>query len=139
MAVVESQRSQGDLDVIIKAKELAKHTLQVTQNEKYFPKRYRFTIANKLVDKAFDIFILLYEANEIYPQTVDEWKMRRTYQRRAMAYCRSLIAVVDICKDMFGLPSNKVAYWAKLTFEVRNKTAAWLKSDNNRFKEKFNK
>lgn len=39
MAVRANERSQGDLDVIIKAKQMAVHTVEVTNNTNYFPKR----------------------------------------------------------------------------------------------------
>lgn len=135
MSVRANERRQGDLDVIIKAKELAVHTIRTTNNEKYFPKRYRLTIADRMVGKAIDIFTLLYEANEIYPRSREELKMRQLNQRKAMAYCRSLIAMVDICEQTFNLPPNKVSYWARLTFEVRTKTVAWFNADRERFKD----
>lgn len=93
MSVRANERNQGELTVIIKAKEMAAHTLRITNNEKNFPKRYRLTLTNKIVDKAFDIYTLLYEANELYPHNAAELEMRQNKQRQAMAYCRSLMAM----------------------------------------------
>lgn len=59
------ERTQGDLTVIVKAKEMCIHTLKVTNNEKYFPKRYRLSVVNKMHDKAFEIIACLIEANDI--------------------------------------------------------------------------
>lgn len=132
--VKKKDRHEGELDVIIKAKELAQHTIRTTNNDKYFPKRYRLTIVDRMVEKAVDIFTLLYEANEIYPRNAQERTLRQMNQRKAMAYCRSLIALVDICKELFGLPDDKVRYWSGLTFAVRNQTVAWFNKDLERFK-----
>ena len=131
------ERTQGDLTVIVKAKEMCIHTLKVTNNEKYFPKRYRLSVVNKMHDKAFEIVACLIEASEIFPKTKEEYLFRRTKQRQAMAYCRSLMTLIDISKEMFSLGYDKASYWAKLVFEVRILTAAWLKKDEERFIEKF--
>lgn len=137
MSVRANERNQGELTVIIKAKEMAAHTLRITNNEKNFPKRYRLTLTNKIVDKAFDIYTLLYEANELYPHNAAELEMRQNKQRQAMAYCRSLMAMIDIAKETFDISTDKVAYWAKLIFEVRTLAAAWFKKDADRFKNQF--
>lgn len=107
MAVRANERSQGDLDVIIKAKQMAVHTVEVTNNTNYFPKRYRLTITDKIVNKAFEIFTLLYEANEIYPRNKKEFEERQRNQRKAMACCRTLIAMIDISKILFAFPEIK--------------------------------
>lgn len=128
---------RGDLTVIVKAKEMVIYTLRITNNEKNFPKRYRLSVVNKIQDKAFEIVTCLIEANEIYPRTKAELQYRQMRQRQAMAYCRSLMAMVDICKELFSLSSDKVAFWAKSVFEVRTLTAAWFRKDEERFKNKF--
>jgi len=137
MSVRTGERTQGDLAVIVKAKEMVIYTLRITNNEKNFPKRYRLSVVNKIQDKAFEIVTCLIEANEIYPRTKAELQYRQMRQRQAMAYCRSLMAMVDICKELFSLSSDKVAFWAKSVFEVRTLTAAWFKKDEERFKDKF--
>lgn len=135
MSVRVNERNHGDLTVIIKAKELASYTLKVTANEKYFPKRYRLTLTDKITGKAFDIFTLLYEANEIYPTSKMEYQQRQLNQRKAMAYCRSMEALIDIAKEAFNIPVRKCEYWTKLIFNVRNLIASWYKKDRERFGE----
>lgn len=124
MSVRANERNQGELTIIVKAKEMAAH-------------RYRLTLTNKIVDKAFEIYTLLYEANEIYPHNGRELEMRQNKQRQAMAYCRSMMAMIDIAKETFNLSADKVAYWAKMIFEVRSLAAAWARKDADRFKDKF--
>jgi uncharacterized Fe-S center protein len=137
MSVRVSERSQGDLDVIVKAKQMAVHTAETTNNTNYFPKRYRLTITDKIVDKSFEIFTLLYEANEIYPRNKRDFEERQRNQRRAMACCRMLVAMIDVSKTLFHLPADKVSYWTKLVVEVRYMTAAWYKKELDRFGKQF--
>jgi hypothetical protein len=134
MSVMAAKRSEGTLDVIIKAKELCIHTIKITHNEKVFPKRYRFSITEKLQTQTIEILMLLVEANEIYPKTKAEAEERMLLQKRACAKCRSLLTMIDISKELFGMDMGKVAYWAKLAAEVRNKAVAWQVKDSERFK-----
>lgn len=53
-----------DLQVIIKAKDLVKHTVKLTSNCNKFPKKYRFTLCDRMQNKAMSIYELLLEANK---------------------------------------------------------------------------
>lgn len=103
MSVLASKRKTGDLTVIIKAKENAIYTLKITHNEKRFPKRYRFSVTNKLQDLAIDILTNLIQANEIYPRTTEEYQYRTFLQRKAMASCRALNTLIDVSAERFSL------------------------------------
>nr|DAQ01130.1 MAG TPA: Avd-like protein [Caudoviricetes sp.] len=52
-----------ELKVILKAKELAEHTLRITSNCNRYPKKYRFSLVDKIQNKALEIYEYLYEAN----------------------------------------------------------------------------
>ena len=135
MAVKGSERSQGELTVIVKAKENAAYTLQVTDNTNNFPKHHRFSTAAKLQAKAFEIVEYLVEANEFYPKTTAELAHRRMLQRKAMAACRSSLTMIDICAAKFDIKKSTVEYWTKELWNVRNLTVAWLKKDEEIYKE----
>ena len=55
--------AESDLKVILKAKDLAEHTLRVTSNCNRYPKKYRFSLVDKMQNKALEIYEYLYEAN----------------------------------------------------------------------------
>ena len=46
--------AENDLKVIQKAKELATHTLKVTSNANRYPKKYRFSLVDKMQNKSRD-------------------------------------------------------------------------------------
>ena len=60
----KKQAEQTEFAIITKAKDLVKHTFLMT-NERRFPKKYRFTIVNRLHDLTIDIFQHIQEANEL--------------------------------------------------------------------------
>ena len=47
--------AETDLKVILKAKELAEHTLRVTSNCNRYPKKYRFSLVYKMQNNALEI------------------------------------------------------------------------------------
>ena len=134
-----SNRTPGKFDVLIKAKELAIYTIHITHNEKHFPKKYRFTVVQKLQDKALYILDVLTMANEMFP--IDKGgnlhqeilERRRLYQKEAVASCRSLLTMIDIATELFEINVAGVEHWTALAVEVRNKANAWITSDANRF------
>ena len=51
--------AENDLKVIQKAKELATHTLKVTSNANRYPKKYRFSLVDKMQNKSMEIYEML--------------------------------------------------------------------------------
>jgi len=133
MSVPEPQRDSGDMQVILKAKDLCSHTLSITQNEKYFPKRYRYAITAEIQKSSMMILEELVESNEMYPENKMQAEERLMLQRKALAKCRSFLCLIQVCKDLFSLPGNKVSYLTSLVVEVRKLAIAWHKSDKKRF------
>lgn len=134
MSVRKNDRTEGDLTVIVKAKELAAYTLRITHNEKVFPKRYRFSMTERILEKTMNILTELIEANELYPHNKRELEARQLKQRQAMAYCRSLLTLVDICYEAFSIDTGKIEFWTRSVVEVRNLTIGWIKKDEERFR-----
>lgn len=75
--------AENDLQVILKAKALAKHTLQITSNCNRYPKKYRFSLVDKMQNKALEIYEYLHEANRTdlkdYARERSELPMRSLY------------------------------------------------------------
>ena len=133
MSVRENARKEGDLLVIVKAKEHAIYALRATANEKYFPKRHRFSVVKFIQTLSIKILMELIEANEIIPETRDEFLKRRKLQKKAAAKCRSLMALIDISKTSFDINYKKINHWISLVVEIRRMTIRWMKSDYSRY------
>ena len=66
MTVLKNERNaQSDLQVIVKARELAKYSVDTLKQEKYFPKRDRWILANPIAKQAIVIITLLRECVDI--------------------------------------------------------------------------
>lgn len=55
--------AETELRVIQKSKELAEHTLRITSNCNRYPKKYRFSLVDKMQNKSLEIYEHLHEAN----------------------------------------------------------------------------
>lgn len=132
MSVLVNKRKDGKMMVLIKAKELAIHSLLSVQNEKYFPKRHRFTVINKIVDYSFDIFVNLSMAYELNSKEELEDKIKLL--RKSLLLCKVLSSLLDVCKESFCIPSSKIVYWIGLSLEVKNLIFSWYTKELRKMK-----
>lgn len=135
MAVVKSKRSEGHLTVLVKANELAMHTIKVCSNEKNFPKHYRWCITSKIVEAALDINNNITMANAVYVSDKNDYDLRKKFQNKAIASSYALLSMMDIAYRTFGIKSDSIEYWTGLVIEVQNYLRNWKKSDAERYKE----
>lgn len=68
------RKEPSEFNVIVKCKDLIKHTFTITNSTERFPKKYRFTLVNRIQDKAVDIYECALEANELNLLDAQEFK-----------------------------------------------------------------
>lgn len=130
------ERTEGDYDILQKAKEVAGYVLRITQNEKFFPKRYRFSVTNKMQEKAMDIVEKLVEAYEIYPNSQKEFDERISRMKVARAEIRSLLTLTEVAAETFGIRASAFEHLTRLLVDLKTHLTAWIRSDLKRFKDK---
>lgn len=123
--------------VLVAAKELAGFTMRVTMNEKNFPKRYRYSITDKMQNLALEVLTELTQASEIYPDTDYEFALRRAHMKEARAAVRALIALAEVAVATFPVKPSTFAEWARSAANIQKQIAGWIRSDDERF-SKFN-
>lgn len=85
------RKEPSEFNVIVKAKDLVKHTFTITNSTERYPKKYRFTLVNRIQDKAVDIYEATLEANELDLRQADEFRQRQRLQAKALTYCKELL------------------------------------------------
>ena len=135
MSKLESKREVGKYDSVEKAKELAGYVIRITMNEKKFPKRYRFTVTEKIINRAIFIVDNLTMANELFPNTSLELDKRIIYMKEARAACRALLLLVEIAANAFSVSASTFKELTENTKELRKHITAWIESDKNRFRK----
>lgn len=129
-----SKNNEKEFGVIVKAKDLVKHTLKITNNSNRYPKKVRFTLTNRIQNKSLEIYECLLEANEIYPRTNYDKNLRRNLQTKALTYCKELLFFIELSMELGYINDKSCNHWADMVCDVKYMTAAWLKQDRNRFK-----
>ena len=133
MSVVKSKREVGDLAVITAAAELARYTVQVCTNENNFPKRFRWAITNKIVDCAVDINIYLNAANSVFVEYPEDFRIRQSYQKKALALTHSLVATIKVAHKTFNIEASRRECWGRKIQNVRALTQSWIRADKERY------
>jgi len=128
----KSRNKPTELLVISKAKDLVKHSFILTSNTKKYPKKYRFTLVNRIQDKAMLIYECLMEANELNLSIPGEREKRLSFQTKALTYCKELLFLIELSLELRLLSVNSCEYWTKMVFDVKQMTAAWHKKDRER-------
>lgn len=119
-----------DLQVILKAKDLAEHTLRVTSNCNKYPKKYRFSLVDKMQIKAMDIYESLMEANRT---SVKDYKRERLeLQTKAITYCDELLFYIELSHKLNIIAENSMEYWSKMVADIKHMAIAWRSKDKER-------
>ena len=126
------RKEPTEFNVIVKAKDLVKHTFTITNSTERYPKKYRLALANRIQEKAVDIYEMTLEANELDLRQPDEHRQRQRLQAKALTYCKELLFFIELSQEMGFISMSSCEYWSKLALEVKYMTTAWKKRDKTR-------
>ena len=104
ISVLKSRRTDKS-EMSYLANEVEYKVIKMTMNEKYFPKRARFIITNKLIDSAMNISANFNAANAIFPNTEEKLKLREQYQTIGKANISVLEHQLNLSKRLFNIPA----------------------------------
>lgn len=110
------KQENNELKVIVKAKELAVHTIKLTSNCNKFPKKYRFTLCDRMQNKAMNIYELLLEANRTH---LSNLYLRNDLQTKVILNCDELLFYIEMCLQLQIIQPNSVEYWSKLVSDIK--------------------
>lgn len=120
------------MQVITDAKELRKHTYIKVRNTNIFPKKDRL-LADATFGEACELVADLMEANDYRLGGPEVRAVRFMARRRALRRCRGLFGNIELAHEVLsGLGGDAFAYWSRLASGVKNQTAKWCKSDEER-------
>ena len=145
MSVPQSKRKETPLTVLIDAQQLAAYTVLLCSDEKRFPKKYRLSFTSDIEKEAVNIVASVSEANAVFVNDKESYKLRRTYQQKAIAQVAGVQDRMQVAYKLFpqlktmGEADKKkkinIAYWSGLLYKVKTGLLAWKKSDAERYKE----
>jgi hypothetical protein len=119
--------ADNDLKVIVKAKELAIHSFNLTSNSNRYPKKYRHSLADRIQLRSLDIYDTLLEANRINNATCRA--LRCDTITKAITYCDQLLFYIELSMPLTDQSNESIQYWSKLVTDVKYMAIAWRKSE----------
>lgn len=123
--------AETELKVILKAKELAKHTLTITSNCNRYPKKYRFSLVDKMQNTALDIYKYLHEANRTDLKVYG--RERSELQTKAITYCDELLFFIELSMELNIINMKSMEYWSKMVTDIKHMAIAWRSKDKTRY------
>ena len=122
--------AETELKVILKAKDLAEHTFRVTSNCNRYPKKYRFSLVDKMQNKALEIYEYLYEANRTDLKNYK--KERSELQTKAITHCDELLFYIELSMKLEIISVKSMDYWSKMVSDIKHMAIAWRTKDKGR-------
>lgn len=122
--------ADNELQVIIKAKKLAEHTLRVTSNCNRYPKKFRFSLVDKMQIKSLEIYEKLMEANRT---DLKEYRRERLeLQTQAITYCDELLFYIELSYTLNIINDKSMGYWSNMVTDIKHMAIAWRSKDKER-------
>jgi len=106
-----------ELKVIVKAKELMKHTYVLTSNANRYPKKFRHSLVDRMQIVSMDIYELLLESNRINNKT--ERYFRCETITKAIMNCDKLQTYIELSMELKLLNPKSAEYWSKMVSDVK--------------------
>lgn len=122
--------SDTELQVIIKAKELVKHTVKLTSNCNHYPKKYRFSVVDRMQIKSMNIYEMLMEANRT--DLKDYRRDRLEMQTKAITYCDELLFYIELSHELGFISEGSMNHWSKMVVDIKHMAIAWRSKDKAR-------
>lgn len=122
--------AETELKVILKAKDLCEHTLRITSNFNRYPKKYRFSLVDKMQNKALEIYEYLYEANRTDLRLYR--KERSELQTKAITHCDELLFLIELSQKLNIINMKSMEYWSKMVVDIKRMAIAWRTKDKER-------
>lgn len=125
-----------DFLLLVKAKELAKYTFNMTDNIKRYPKKYRFTFVNRMQEMTLNIYELINAANELNTNDPVALQERLKLQNEAITKCKTLLFLITLSLEIktIALNDRQSEVWAKYVLDVKNMAVKWHSKDKEKMK-----
>ena len=116
-----------ELKIIVKAKELAFHSFQLTSNCNRYPKKYRHSLVDRIQVKSIEIHDTLLEANRI--NNVHRKQERCEMLTNAITKCDEMLFYIELSMRLGLLNDNSAEHWSKMVLDVKYMALAWRTSE----------
>lgn len=123
-------RNNSELVVITKAKDLVSYIFTATEKS---PKKFRFTLVNRMIDLSLEILENLIFANEVMlGESENNNVLRYKYQKTVIAKLKILDSIALIAREQNCILPKQYEILSRYIGDCINLTGAWINSDKKR-------
>jgi hypothetical protein len=137
MSVVESERGETKMAWWKSVTKLNAYTIKAVTNEKVIPKRYRWLIAQKIIDSSMSMLTNSIKANSVYVKEEfkqSDYELRRKFQKLAYAETHTMLTLIDVAYKTFGtINDKKHKTWIGLILVAQTDLKNWIENDSKRY------
>ena len=127
MSVLARFRKESPFEARDIAREIEVKLIRLCMNEKYIPKRYRFTIAQSLIEATEKMSDCVTVANSL-PRNAPE---REKNQRYAYAMCEVIMRKLDLAERLgFSIPEGTMVELIKTLDKEQKAIQGWIAADH---------
>lgn len=131
MSVPRAQRNQSEMEFLHNARTLLTFTLRKC---KKIPKRFTFSVSNKITDLVWEIFGHIKQGNSIYPTNQHEVQLRRDCFLKARAKLYDLVGKIEIAAEFTSIDGQVMQEWISLVHKELALIKGVLDADKQRYK-----
>lgn len=121
------------------AGEIEYKVVKMTMNEKYFPKRARFVVSNKVINAAMNIAANFEAANAIPPTKEEKLEKREEYQLIGKANIAVLEHQLNVSRRLFNIPAAVLDEVFDQISELKKMYPNWVKAGRRIFERELEK
>lgn len=137
MSVVESERGETKMAWWKSVTKLNDYTIKAVTNEKVIPKRYRWLIAQKIIDSSMSMLTNAIKANSVYVKEEfkqSDYELRRKFQKLAYAETHNMLTLIDVSYKTFKtITDKKHKTWISLILVAQTDLKNWIENDSKRY------
>ena len=137
MSVVESERGETKMAWWKSVTKLNDYTIKAVTNEKVIPKRYRWLIAQKIIDSSMSMLTNAIKANSVYVKEEfkqSDYELRRKFQKLAYAETHNMLTLIDVSYKTFKtIIDKKHKTWIGLILVAQTDLKNWIENDSKRY------
>ena len=127
-------KTQNDLVVVTKAKDLCEYVMTITQK---CSKEHRYTYVSRLQNLAMDVLENIFRANAVYvengPEKREKCRQRLDFQHEALLGLRMLAYFAELGAKQKVILFKQYEQIAVQSTNCMNLLGAWINSDKKRF------
>lgn len=115
------------LSIVVDVENLITYIYQITNNEKQFPKAYRYTLVSDLRNTCLDLYKNIYKAISINLRHKKDLKRKQKFQKRVYENIFELKGLLIIATKVAHI--NNTEFVAKLMSTISESYNKWVRND----------